>query len=81
MPLGDVREKIILSTKSHGKNAREFEDHLGISLKNMKTDYIDIHQFHLAKKVHAPGEADGLYDAMLKGSGAGKGPFYRHNLP
>ncbi len=73
--LGDVREKIIISTKSHGKNAREFEEHLAISLKNMKTDYIDIHQFHLAKKVHAPGEADGLYDAMLKAREQGKVRF------
>ncbi|HOO62290.1 MAG TPA: aldo/keto reductase [Synergistaceae bacterium] len=70
--LGDVREKMIISTKSHGKNAKELEEHLETSLKNMKTDYIDIHQLHLAKKVHAPGEPDGLYDGMLKAKEQGK---------
>ncbi len=73
--LGDVREKMILSSKSHAKNGRELAEHLEISLRNMKTDYIDIHQFHLAKKVHAPGEPDGLYESMIKAKEQGKVRF------
>ncbi len=70
--LADVREKMVLSTKSHAKDAKVLEEHLEISLRSMKTDYIDIHQLHLANKVHAPGEPDGLYDAMVRAKEQGK---------
>src|SRR6056297_1820271 len=44
--LSDVRENIIIATKSHGNNKEEVREHLKKSLENLKTDYIDIYQFH-----------------------------------
>ncbi len=70
--LAHLREDIVISTKSHGKDGVELREHLGTSLENMKTDYIDIYQFHNAKKVPRPGDETGLYDEALKAREEGK---------
>lgn len=48
--LGDAfeytRDRIIISTKSEAKTAEEIRKDLEQSLKMLKTDYIDIYQFH-----------------------------------
>lgn len=70
--LAHLREDIVISTKSHGKNGAELREHLEISLDNMKTDYIDIYQFHNAQSVPRPGDETGLYDEALKAKDEGK---------
>lgn len=70
--LSDVRSELIISTKTQAKKGEELFSDLEISLGSMKTDYIDLYQFHLAQKVHKPGEEDGLYDAMVKAKEQGK---------
>ena len=64
--LSDVREKIIISTKTHAKTVEEFWQHLRTSLSLLQTDYIDIYQFHNPDYVPRPGDGIGLYDAMLE---------------
>jgi predicted aldo/keto reductase-like oxidoreductase len=44
--LSHVRDKIIIATKTTQRNAAEFRQNLEGSLKAMKTDYIDLYQFH-----------------------------------
>jgi uncharacterized protein len=44
--LSQVRDKIIIATKTTQRSAAEFRQHLEGSLKAMKTDYIDLYQFH-----------------------------------
>lgn len=44
--LSDVRDKIYIATKTAAQNADDFWKDLNTSLNNMKTDYIDIYQFH-----------------------------------
>ncbi len=73
--LSDVRENIIISTKTHSKTVEEFWQHLHTSLRLLKTDYIDIYQFHNPDYVPKPGDGIGLYDAMLE---AKKQGFIRH---
>ena len=41
-----IRDKVILATKSHAKTGQELKEHLETSLRNLRTDYIDIYQFH-----------------------------------
>ena len=43
--LSDVRDKIYIATKPPHKMPMILKD-LNTSLNNMKTDYIDIYQFH-----------------------------------
>jgi aryl-alcohol dehydrogenase-like predicted oxidoreductase len=70
--LSDVRENIVIATKTGASTGAELEAHLSQSLKNLRTDYIDIYQFHNPSFVPMPGGADGLYDAALRAKAAGK---------
>ena len=47
-----MREKVYIATKTAAKNADEFWEQLGISLHNLRTDYIDIYQFHNLSLIH-----------------------------
>jgi predicted aldo/keto reductase-like oxidoreductase len=46
MALEDVRDEVILATKSGKRTAEGIWKELEISLKNLKTDYIDVYQLH-----------------------------------
>lgn len=70
--LGDVRNKIILATKTGASDAGEFRKNLDTSLVLLKTDYIDLYQFHNISPAPKPGDASGLYEAMLEARRFGK---------
>ena len=44
--LSHLRDKIYIATKTGAQNADAFWSDLHTSLTNMKTDYVDIYQFH-----------------------------------
>jgi predicted aldo/keto reductase-like oxidoreductase len=44
--LEDVRDKVFLATKSGKRTAEGVEKELETSLKNLRTDYIDVYQLH-----------------------------------
>lgn len=69
--LADVREKIIISTKTGATNVEDFWKHLNQSLSLLKTDYIDIYQFHNPAFCPKPGDGTGLYEAMLEAKAKG----------
>jgi len=64
--LGPVRQNVVIATKTHAPDVKTFNDHLAASLKNMKTDYIDIYQIHHPKKMPRPADGTGLYEALLQ---------------
>lgn len=70
--LSDVREQIYIATKTAAGNAEEFWKDLETSLRNLKTDYIDIYQFHNPAVCPKPGDESGLYDAALEAKRQGK---------
>jgi predicted aldo/keto reductase-like oxidoreductase len=70
--LADVREQIIIATKTPAKTGEEFKQILATSLSELGSDYIDIYQFHNPSFIPMPGAADGLYDEALKAKEAGK---------
>ena len=67
-----MRDKVVISTKSMAKTADAFERDLETSLETLKTDYVDIIQFHNPPFVPMPGGADGLYDAAMKARADGR---------
>ena len=69
--LADVRKDIIIATKTHAVNKKELFEHLEISLKNLKTDYIDIYQLHNPASLPDPKDPDGLYTALLEAKSKG----------
>lgn len=70
--LSGVRDQIIISTKTGAADADGFWQDLETSLRNLKTDYIDIYQFHNPAFCPRPGDESGLYDAALKAREQGK---------
>ncbi|MCL1915705.1 MAG: aldo/keto reductase [Desulfovibrionaceae bacterium] len=70
-----MRGKVIISTKSMGKSGQEMTKELENSLKNLKTDYIDIWQTHNPAKVPVPDDGSGIYEAMLTAQKSGKTRF------
>ena len=70
--LSHVRDKLVLCTKSGASTPEVLTDHLENSLAKMRTDYIDVFQFHNPSFVPRPGGEDGLYDTLLKVKAQGK---------
>lgn len=63
--LREHRDQIIIATKTGAQTADTLRTHLHESLRLLKTDRIDIYQFHNPAFVPKPGGEDGLYDAAL----------------
>ena len=68
------RDKFIIATKSMSRDAEGMTRDIGISLSNLRTDYIDLYQIHNLPekdfdKVFAPG---GAYEALCDAKAAGK---------
>ena len=68
------REKFIIATKSMSRDAEGMTRDIGISLSNLRTDYIDLYQIHNLPekdfdKVFGPG---GAYEALCDAKAAGK---------
>ena len=70
--LHDRRDKAIISTKTGATNAEDFWKDLETSLRLLKTDYIDLYQFHNPAFCPLPGDGSGLYEAILEAQKQGK---------
>ena len=66
------REDIIIATKTTSKTPEDFKKDIETSLKNLKTDHIDIYQFHLMGQCYKPGDGTGMYECMLEAKREGK---------
>jgi predicted aldo/keto reductase-like oxidoreductase len=62
--LSSVRDKIYISSKTMATTPAEFWEQLNTSLKLLKTNYLDIYQFHNPGFCPQPGDGTGLYEAM-----------------
>ena len=67
-----IREKMYIATKSGAQNGEAMREDLKKSLENLKTDYIDIYQFHNPAFCPKPGDDSGLYDAAMEAKKEGK---------
>ena len=70
--LSSVRSSIYIATKTGAQNAEEFWKDLDTSLGLLKTDYIDLYQFHNPSFCPKPGDGTGLYEAMEEARRQGK---------
>lgn len=67
-----MREKVFIATKTGAKTPEEFWEHLETSLKNLRTDYVDLYQFHCADQCYRPGDGTGMYECMEEAKRQGK---------
>ena len=65
------RSEFYLATKTGHFTVGEFWNDLYTSLKMLKTDYIDVYQFHNPSFCPKPGDGTGLYEAMTEARGKG----------
>ncbi len=72
--LEDVREEVFLATKSGRRDSKGLMGELEISLKNLRTDWIDVYQLHNVSsneawdRIKGPGGAlEALYEAKKEG--------------
>lgn len=70
--LEEVRDRVFLASKTHAKDAASFWADLETTLKNLRTDHLDLYQFHNPSFCPRPGDGTGLYEAMLEARGQGK---------
>ncbi len=62
--LSDVRKNIFIATKTMAVNTEQMKAQLETSLTMLKTDYIDIYQFHCAGQCFRPDDGTGMYELM-----------------
>lgn len=66
------RHEVVISTKTGATTAEAFWADLSTSLRLLRTDYIDLYQFHNPSFCPRPGDGSGLYEAMLQAQQQGK---------
>lgn len=66
LALSDVRENIIISTKSASRTKDGVLSHIENSLRTMKTDHIDLFQFHQVTEVPDPNDPEGAFAGALE---------------
>lgn len=62
----DRRSKIKISSKTGATTVEGFWKDLETTLHNLKSDYLDLYQFHNPAFCPKPGDESGIYDAMLE---------------
>ena len=66
-----IRTEVYIATKTAAQNAEDFWKDLHTSLTNLRTDYIDLYQFHNPAFCPKPGDGSGLYEAMQEAKAKG----------
>ena len=66
------RKEVVISTKTGATTADAFWRDLETSLRLLKTDYVDLYQFHNPSFCPKPGDGSGLYEAMQEAVRQGK---------
>lgn len=66
------RADVVISTKTGATTPDAFWAHLETSLRLLRTDYVDLYQFHNPAFCPRPGDGTGLYEAMLEAQRQGK---------
>ena len=67
-----IREKVFLASKTGAQTPEDFRADLEMTLTNLKTDYLDLYQFHNPAFCPKPGDGTGLYECMVQAKEQGK---------
>ncbi len=67
-----MRDTIVIASKTGAQDVAAFRRDLDDSLANLRTDHIDIFQFHNPSVLFRPDDGSGMYEAMLDAQRQGK---------
>ena len=73
--LAGIRDQIVISTKSAGKDKKTVQAHIEQSLRSLRTDYIDLFQFHNPAILPDINDPEGPFAAALEAKEKG---YIRH---
>lgn len=73
--LCDVRESIIIATKNGGSTRSAVLEQLETSLKNLRTDYVDILQLHNPRVMPDPDDPESAYAGLVEAREKGMARF------
>lgn len=59
-------DKLTVCSKTMATTPEKFWEDLNTSLRNLRTDHIDIYQFHCVNQCYRPGDGTGMYEAMVE---------------
>ena len=65
----DIRENVYIASKTGAENVEDFWNDLETSLKELKTDYLDLYQFHNIS--FCPKSGDELFEAIVEAKDTG----------
>lgn len=72
LALADVREHVYIASKTAAVTPEDFWKDLETTLTNLKTDYLDLYQFHNPPFCPKLGDESGVYECMLEAKRQGK---------
>ena len=67
-----MRDKVAIATKTEACSPEAFWEDLETSLRLLRTDHVDLYQFHCFDQCYKPGDGTGMYECMLKAKEQGK---------
>ncbi len=67
-----IRESLYIATKTGAQTGEDMRRELAVSLEMLRTDYIDLYQFHNPSFCPKPGDGSGLYEAAMEAKEGGK---------
>jgi uncharacterized protein len=70
--LSHVRKEIVIATKTPSSDGAGVMKDLETSLRNLRTDYIDVYQIHNPPKLPDPNDPSGIVQALLEARRQGK---------
>ena len=71
LALEDVRDQVVISTKSQARDRPGVLAHIENSLKMLRTDHIDLFQFHNVPEMPDPDDPDGAFAGALEAKSRG----------
>ena len=67
-----IRDHIFIASKTMAETPEKLREDLDLTLRNLKTDHLDLYQLHCASKCYRPGDGSGLYEALEEAKAEGK---------
>ncbi len=67
-----MRDRVVIASKTTAKTPEDLRRDLETTLKNLRTDHLDLYQLHCVGQCYRPGDGTGLYEEMLKAKQEGK---------
>ena len=67
-----IRDQLYIASKTPAKTPEQFWKDLETSLEMLRTDHIDLYQFHNVDRCYRPGDGTGMYECMLEAKASGK---------